>query len=66
LKDSFGSKIENEDAGNTRSFSVQLPANVADWVGKTALRKDKTPEQFPRELIITSVEEETMPLTLRL
>ncbi len=49
-----------------RSFSVQLPANVADWMGKAALRKDKTAEQFLRELIITSVEEEAKPLTLRL
>jgi len=49
-----------------RSFSVQLPANVADWVGKVALRKEKTPEKFLRELIITSLEEEAMPLTLRL
>jgi len=66
LKGSFGGKVENENSGNMRSFSVQLPANVADWVGKAALRKDKTPEQFLRELIITNVEEETMPLTLRL
>jgi hypothetical protein len=66
LKDSFGSKVENENPGNVRSFSVQLPVNVADWVGKAALRKDKTPEQFLRELIITSPEEEAMPLTLRL
>jgi hypothetical protein len=35
-------------------------------MGKAALRKEKTPEQFLRELIITSVEEEAMPLTLRL
>ncbi len=66
MKGSFGGKVENENSGNMRSFSVQLPANVADWVGKAALRKDKTPEQFLRELIITNVEEETMPLTLRL
>ena len=52
MKDSLGCKVENEDSGNMRSFSVQLPANVADWVGKAALRKDKTPEQFLRELII--------------
>ncbi|MGA8856432.1 MAG: hypothetical protein WB643_04610 [Candidatus Bathyarchaeia archaeon] len=66
MKDSFGSKVENENSGNMRSFSVQLPANVADWMGKAALRKDKTAEQFLRELIITSVEEEAKPLTLRL
>ena len=66
MKGSFGSKVENENSGSMRSFSVQLPANVADWVGKAALRKEKTPEQFLRELIITSVEEEAMPLTLRL
>jgi hypothetical protein len=66
LKDSFGGKVENENSGNVRSFSVQLPANVTDWVGKAAVRKEKTPEQFLRELIITSIEEEAMPLTLRL
>lgn len=64
LKDSLGSKTEN--AGNMRSFSVQLPAQVADWMEKAALRKDKTPEQFLRELIIKSVEEEAMPLGIRL
>jgi hypothetical protein len=66
LKDSFDRKVENENSGNKRSFSVQLPAKVADWVGKAAVRKEKTPEQFLRELIITSVEAEAMPLTLRL
>jgi hypothetical protein len=66
LKGSFGGKVENENSGNVRSFSVQLPANVTDWVGKAAVRKEKTPEQFLRELIITSIEEEAMPLTLRL
>lgn len=66
MKDSFGSKVENDNSGSMCSFLVQLPANVADWVGKAAVRKDKTPEQFMRELIITSVEEEAMPLTLRL
>ena len=66
LKGSFGSKVENENSGNMRSFSVQLPANVADWVGKAAVRKTKTPEQLLRGLIIKSVEEEAMPLTLRL
>jgi hypothetical protein len=35
-------------------------------MGEAALRKDKTPEQFLRELIITSVEEEAMPLEVRL
>ena len=49
-----------------RSFSVQLPAKVADWVGKAALREEKTSEQFLRELVITSAEEEAMPLTVRL
>ena len=66
MKGSFGSQVENEDSGSMCSFSVQLPANLADWMGKAALRKDKTPEQFLRELIITSLEEEAMPLTLRL
>ena len=66
MKGSFSGKVENEGSGSMRSFSVQLPANVADWMGKAALRKEKTPEQFLRELIITSVEEEAMPLTLRL
>ncbi|MGD0178009.1 MAG: hypothetical protein ABSA50_02105 [Candidatus Bathyarchaeia archaeon] len=66
MKGSFGGKVENENSGNVRSFSVQLPANVTDWVGKAAVRKEKTPEQFLRELIITSIEEEAMPLTLRL
>jgi len=61
-----GGKVENENSGNMRSFSLQLPANVADRVGKAALRKNKTPEQFLRELIITSVEEDAIPLTLRL
>ena len=66
LNDSFSNKIKNENAGDMRSFSVQLPANIVDWVGKAALRKDKTLEQFLRELIITSVEEEAMPLEVRL
>jgi hypothetical protein len=66
LKESFGNKVENENAGDMSSFSVQLPANVADWVGKAALRRNETPERFLRELIITSVEEETMPLEVRL
>jgi hypothetical protein len=66
LKSSFGGKVEDDNSGSMRSFSVQLPAHVADWLGKAALRKDKTPEEFLRELIITGVGEETMPLTLRL
>lgn len=66
MQGSFGSKIENENSGNMRSFSIQLPADVADGIGKAALRKEKTPEQFLRELIITSVEEKSLPLTLRL
>ncbi len=66
LRDSFGSKIENENACNMRSFSVQLPAHVVDWMEKAALTKDETPEQFLRELIIKSVEEEAMPLGIRL
>jgi murein tripeptide amidase MpaA len=48
----------------TEPFSLQLPANAADWTEKAALRKDQNPEQFLRELIITRVEEEVMPLTL--
>ncbi len=66
LKESFGNKVENENAGDMSSFSVQLPANVADWVGKAALRRNETPERFLRELIITSVEEAAMPLEARL
>jgi len=66
LKDSFGGKVENENSCNMHSFSVQLPAKVADWVEKAALGKEKTPEQFLRELVITNVEEEPTPLTLRL
>jgi hypothetical protein len=66
LRNSLGGKVENDNSGSMRSFSVQLPANVADWVGKAAVRKEKTPEQFLRELIITSVEEEAKPLTRRL
>ncbi len=66
MKDSFGSKTENENACNMRGFSIQLPAHVADWMDKAALRKDKTLEQFLRELIIKSVEEEAMPLGVRL
>jgi hypothetical protein len=65
LKDSIGSKVKNDNADNMRSFSVQLPAHVAGWVEKAALRKDKTPEQFLRELIIKSVEEEATPLGIR-
>jgi hypothetical protein len=66
LKDSFISKIANENAGAMGSFSVQLPAHVVDWVGKAALRRNETPERFLRELIIASVEEEAMPLEVRL
>jgi hypothetical protein len=39
LKDSSGSKFKNEDAGNVRDFSVQLPARAADLVEQIVLRK---------------------------
>lgn len=66
MNDSFRAKIENENGGNIRAFSLQLPIHLAAWVEQAALRKSKTPEQFLGELIIKSVEEEAMPLELRL
>ncbi len=66
LKDSFGSKIENENAGNTRGFSVQLPAHVADGVEQAALRKGRMVAQFLRDLATESVEERVEPLEVRL
>ena len=66
MNDSFGTKLENENAGNMRDFSVQLPAHVTDWVEQAARRKGKMAEQFLGELIIKSVEEEAMPLEVRL
>ena len=66
MRDSFGIKSENDNSSSMRGFSVQLPAHVAGWMEKAALRKGKTAEQYLRELIVKSVEEEAMPLEDRL
>jgi hypothetical protein len=66
LKDSFNERFEAENAGNMRSFSVQLPAHVADWVNQAALRKGKIVEQFLGELIIEAVREESLPVEVHL
>jgi hypothetical protein len=66
LKGSFNDGFETENAGNMRSFLVQLPAHVADWVNQAALRKGKTAEQFLRELIVEAVEEEALPVEVHL
>lgn len=36
MKDFFGSKFENENAGNMHDFSVRVPARVPDWVEHAA------------------------------
>lgn len=58
--------LDGENVRNMREFSVRLPVQVAEWITEASLRKNKTPEQFLRELIITSVEEEAMPIEVRL
>ncbi len=66
MKGSFDDRFEAENAGNMRSFLVQLPAHVADWVNQAALRKGKAAEQFLRGLIIETVEEEALPVEVHL
>ncbi len=66
LRDSPGSKAGNESAGKMRTFSVQLPAHVAEWLEQGALKEGQPAERVLRELTIKMVEEETMPLRVRL
>lgn len=66
LKHSSGTGFENENAGNASDFSIRLPAHVAEWIGRAAHRKDRTPEQFLRDLVTETVEEQTEPLDIRL
>jgi hypothetical protein len=65
LTDCPGSKTGNENAGKMRSFSVQLPAHVAEWLEQGALKKGQPADRVLRELIIKMVEEEAMPLKVR-
>jgi hypothetical protein len=66
LEDSSGNGSESENAGNTHVFSIMLPVRIAEWIERTAHRKDKTTEQFLRELITETVEEQAEPLEVRL
>lgn len=65
MKDFSGSKFENDHAGNLRDFSVQLPERVADLVEHYALGKGETAEEFLRELVTETVEEQAEPLEVR-
>jgi hypothetical protein len=66
LRDSPGSKTGNEIAIKLRSFSVQLPAHVTEWLEQGALKTGQPAETVLRELAIKVVEEEAMPLEVRL
>jgi hypothetical protein len=66
LKHSVG-RFKNEDAGNIRDFSVQLPLRAADLVEQAALRKRQRAEDFLRDIIVEAVEEkETLPVEVHL
>jgi hypothetical protein len=56
----------NQKPGNTRAFGLTLPDDVAAWVEQAARRTGKTAECLLEELVIKSLEEETIPLELRL
>jgi hypothetical protein len=66
LEDSSARRFKSENAGNTRVASITFPVRIAEWLERTAHQKDKTTEQFLRELITETVQEQAEPLEARL
>jgi hypothetical protein len=66
LEDSRAGRFKSENAGNTRVASIMLPVHIAEWIEHTAHQKDKTSEQFLRELVVEIFSEQTEPLDVRL
>ena len=66
MEDSSASRFKSENAGNTRVASITLPVHIAEWIERTAHQKDKTTEQFLRELVIETFNEQTEPLDVKL